>query len=369
MFNPPIQLLLFRDDPANCSTSPDLLNADTPIVIVDNHLASTSTSNSIPQASSSAAPSREPHTPPSPFLIRSYGDSLFTDLHDTQEIDFDFLEQQYKGKTLDDSLPDSHFEASHKRETRNEKATRNIDKARAQHEKEQVVRLLDGLYGPDWLRVMGVSGITESKKKQFEPARAYFIKGCEVIIGKFRKWTEEEKRQRLEKERAAREARESREASDEQEEPEEEIQAQSDASASEEQVDVEMGDGDAGSQKSDSDPPDMSDIDASAIQLHEEAIARSRLAAKTATQKRAAYPRSPPKPQPHREFISFFQKSYHRDAALQKTRRRGRVVMAWGQPIPEPPQQDFDLPEEYRDEETLKAHARRRRRDKRNHKN
>ncbi len=39
--------------------------------------------------------------------------------------------------------------------------------------------------------------------------------------------------------------------------------------------------------------------------------------------------------------------------------------MAWGQPIPEPAEADFDLPEEFRDEDTLRAQARRKRRDRR----
>ena len=39
--------------------------------------------------------------------------------------------------------------------------------------------------------------------------------------------------------------------------------------------------------------------------------------------------------------------------------------MAWGLPLPEFGESDFDLPEMYRDEETLRLRARKKRRDKR----
>src|SRR3954451_14828058 len=91
---------------------------------------------------------------------------------------------------------------------------------------------------------MGVNGITDSKKKEYEHAREHFIKGCEAILEKFRTWKDEEKRKKLEKEQALAEA-------------EAESEVDDDANSS-------------------GDPPDFSDIDASAArQLHEEHIARS----------------------------------------------------------------------------------------------
>jgi hypothetical protein len=66
-----------------------------------------------------------------------------------------------------------------------------------------------------------------------------------------------------------------------------------------------------------------------------------------------------------KDFTSFFPKPYLRQAALGKHRRSGRSVSAWGHPVPEVPEADFDLPQEYRDEDTLKVHARRKRLDKR----
>lgn len=316
---------------------------DTPIVVVDTY----------PSSAPTSAPRHEPHSTPSTFPARSYGDELFTNLHDSQTIDLSWLEGQYKGKTLSDPLPDSYYESIHRKESRNEKITRNAERGRSQHEKAQVIRLLDGLKGPDWLKTMGVSGITESKKKQFEPARAHFVHKCEVVLDKFAKWAAEEKRLKLEKERAAKESIASQETDS--------SKVEDDDEADESADEVEGGEegGEEGSEEagnSDSDPPDMSDVDASAKQLHEEAMARSRMAAKS-VRRRPPLALSPPPPQA--EFTSFFKKPYQRDAALNKTRRRGRTVLAWGQTLPELEEHDFVLPEEYRDEEMLKARERR----------
>lgn len=329
----------------------DTLMLDTPILVVDTY-----------PSSSTSLPHREPHFSPSTFPVRTYGDDLFTNLNDSQTIDLSWLESQYKGKTLNDPLPDLYYEPIHRKESRNEKITRNAEKGRSQHEKEQVIRLLDGLKGPDWLKTMGVSGITESKKKQFEPARAHFINKCQVVLEKFRKWATEEKRLKLEKERAAKESRASQDVgspmdlADEEEDVEEDVL---------EQKQVDEDDQDA--EESDGDPPDMSDVDASAKQLHEEAMARSRMATKS-TKRRLVAVLPPPPPTPP-EFKSFFKKPYQRDAALNKSRRRGRTVLAWGHPVPEPEEQNFDLPEEYRDEDMLKARARRLRRVQRGSRN
>ncbi|ROV96368.1 hypothetical protein VPNG_09060 [Cytospora leucostoma] len=322
-----------------------VLMLETPIVIVDTS----------PSSASTSLPLRGPHSIPSTFPIRTYGDDLFTNLHDSQTIDLSWLESQYKGRALSDPLADSYYEPIHRKESRNEKITRNAEKGRSQHEKAQVIRLLEGLKGPDWLRTMGVSGITEGKKKQFEPARAHFVQKCEVVLDKFARWAAEEKRLKLEKERAARESRASQEASSSDAEESDEVDAQDDvaeSSAVEEDVDKDVEE----AEESDGDPPDMSDVDASAKQLHEEAMARSRLAAKSGRRRPMAMP-PPPPPQP--EFTSFFKKPWQRDAALNKSRRRGRTVLAWGQPIPEPEEHEFELPEEYRDEDMLRARARR----------
>ncbi|GKT91854.1 IQ calmodulin-binding domain-containing protein [Colletotrichum tofieldiae] len=267
--------------------------------------------------------------------VRGYGDALFDELVDAQRIDFDFLGISHKREPVEDPLPDATFVSSHKRAERLEKSIRNTERGRAQHEKDQIARLLDGLQGHDWLRVMGVSGVTETRKRQFEPARQHFIKGCQAILDKFRQWSLEEKRRKAEKDRALAEKAEAEDSS--------EHQSSADSASGEEDAEEDEQTGDI----SDGDPPGSDDDDDDSVtqQLREEAKARSA--------------RTP------REFKSFFKKRYERDAALHRHRRAGRKVVAWGHPIPEIPEEDFDLPEEFRDEETLRVHARKKRRDRR----
>lgn len=230
-----------------------------------------------------------------------------------QKMHFSSLdEQQHEDDAAQDPLPDSRYETAHRRAERLEKSIRNSEKARAQHEKDQILRLLDGLRGHDWLRVMGVSGVTETKKKEYEPARDYFIKGCETITDKFKHWNKEEKRRKLEKDRAALIA------------------------AEKEQDRIE----------SDADPPDYSDFDASAArQLHEEAIARCT----TATSARVAE-KTLKMELVEKEFVSFYAKPHLRVAAIGKHRRSGRNISAFGQPLPEVYHQEFVLPDNIIDE-------------------
>ncbi|EHL03524.1 hypothetical protein M7I_0162 [Glarea lozoyensis 74030] len=293
-----------------------ILTIDTPIIIIDS-----ATKNAPKHPSPRKAQLKE-----EPLRVKEFPSSLFDDVNDAQRVDYSFLARSYVEDNAVDPLSDEYFEKLHKKPERQEKAIRNSDKGRAQHEKDQIVRLLEGLQGHDWLKLMGVNGVTDSRRREYEPAREHFIKGCEAILEKFRNWKDEEKRRKLEKEQAVAEA----------------------------DADSDMDDS-----RSNGDPPDFSDTDASAArQLHEENIARSaprRDRRKTNTV--VVYN----EPEPEREFKSFFSKPYLRTAALGKHRRSNRSVSAWGHPIPEVPDQDFDLPEEYRDEETLRTHARRKR--------
>ncbi|KAF4463925.1 hypothetical protein FALBO_9252 [Fusarium albosuccineum] len=321
-----------------------LFNVDTPIVVVDSdpRRAPFNIPRPLPQ---------QPH-PAHEFPVRGYGDALFNDVFDAQRINFSFLEPHNKSKTLEDPLPDKLFQPVHRRAERLERSIRNTEKGRAQHEKDQIIRLLEGLQGHDWLRVMGVSGVTETKKKTFEPARDHFIKGCQAILAKFRNWVLEEKRRKQEKEKARAEK--------------EEEEEDSDSAGEEEEADDDQG---ANGDTSDSASP--------AKQLREEAMARSKSSRGSKKRKvtpqptaakapRPSKPPAAPKPtEPPKEFKSFFSKPYERESALHRHRRTGRKVLAWGHPIPEIPQVDFDLPEEYRDEDTLKARARKKRRDRR----
>lgn len=291
-----------------------MLNAETQITLVDEgkskrtasstpsmHRALSSPSKSKAAASPTKGIQGDSYVPTTP---RDYPDSLFSDLHDTKQFDLGFHLHKLPPST--DPLPDSLYEPAHRRFTRAEKSVRNQDKDRAQHEKDRVMQLLNGLKGHDWLKVLGVTGITEGKKKDFESARAYFIAGCENILERFRLWKEEEKKRKLEKDMVHTE-------------PLEEDEAEDDVS--------------------DGDPPDYSDVDASAArQLHDEAIARMT----------PATPRPPvdlSRP-PGAEFTSFFDKPRVREASLRKHRRSTRSeIQAFGQPIPEVEERDFTLDE------------------------
>ena len=317
---------------------PDLLSVDTPIVLAD----------STPNINLELHYHPESTSDKQPVPVRGFGDALFTDLCDSQRIDFSFLESQKRPVPNQDPLADSNYNVYHKRAERVERSIRNSEKGRAQHEKDQIFRLLDALHGPDWLRVMGVSGITEGRKKKFEPARQHFIKGCENILEKFRMWNQEEKRRKLEKERALTERAE--------------VEARN-SSVWDSEADI-----------SDGDPPDLSDADMSAAkQLQEEALARNRISAPGKRKKTSSkqphkqnLPHAPPPPPPPpKPITSFFRKRHERDSALSKSRRTGRNVMAFGHPVPEFPDADFELPEIYRDEETLRARDRKRRRERR----
>ncbi|KAI1475052.1 something about silencing, SAS, complex subunit 4-domain-containing protein [Daldinia eschscholtzii] len=347
-----------------------ILNLDTPIVLVDtNPLPNTHQSQSQPQSQPQPPvppPDTAPDTGEGPHIIyntvRTYGDNLFTNLYDSQRIDFNFLEARYNGKDVEDPLPDTYFWPAHKKAERLEKSIRNTEKGRAQHEKDQIIRLLNELQGHDWLRTMGVSGVTESRKKTFEPARDHFIKGCEAILEKFRIWSQEEKKRKLMKERALAEEAEEKETEEEDDDDEQSNQEVA-SDEDEEMLDVESDD--ILDDVSDGDPPDYSDADASARQLLNEALARAKYTASSSKRSRGEPPPKSPEPYVAKEFTSFFDKKHQRDAALNKSRRRGRTVVAWGHPVPDMVEDDFELPEEYRDTETLRAHERQKRRERR----
>jgi len=240
-----------------------------------------------------------------------------------------------------DPLPDSFYFKAHRRAERKEKQLRNIEKERAQHEKVQLERLLDGLQGPDWLKVMGVTGVTDGDKRSWEPKRQYFIREVDALVDKFRIWKEEEKRLRLEKEEKL--AREEDEDEDEQ--------------------DADAGAEDSEDVDSDTDAaPPSSDIDAwAARQLQQEARASlSKRPASRAKQKHRGFEPLLP-PDPEKPFKSFFDKPHLRAQALGK-QRHGRGVLAFGRPVPQIDLRDFELPADLLTEDVVRANARKRRR-------
>ncbi|KAF2674300.1 hypothetical protein BT63DRAFT_7119 [Microthyrium microscopicum] len=231
-----------------------------------------------------------------------------------------------------DPLNDEIFFPTHRRAERREKQLRNIEKERAQHEKGQLEILLDSLQGPDWLRVMGITGITDGARKDYEPKRDYFIREVRGLLKKFQVWKEAEKRLQLEK--AAREE------------------------DYEEESSVEPGT----YNDSDGDSHDInsSDIDAwAARQLQQEA----KIASKSRPRPSRPKAQVPPKPpEPPKPFTSFYAKPHLRAAALSKGRAGRRTVLALGHPLPDMPEVEFGLPDYLLTPEALLANARKRRR-------
>ncbi|OAA63750.1 hypothetical protein SPI_03913 [Niveomyces insectorum RCEF 264] len=369
-----------------------LLNLDTPILLIESASPQLADKTGTPLFKPSLNESLSSTIQAAPALpVRGYGDKLFYDVFDSHVLDFTFLGSQQKGKDAVDPLPDSFFAPHHKRAERLERSIRNSEKGRAQHEKDQIIRLLEGLLGHDWLRTMGVSGITESKKKSFEPAREHFIRGCRVILEKFRLWGLEEKRRKQEKDRAHAEEAKARNAAgvagrrerrgrekakalpavvraDSRLTKQKAYRDQAHDGAGEPQSRIDTTNGDSLEEDEDASgddstsQPDSSDVDAViARQLRDEALARSRVAAaklKAVSKRRKVRQSSSPvsnrqiqapvepwKP-PKKEVRSFFRKRYQREAALSRSRRKGRTIMAWGQPVPELSQTDFDLPDD-----------------------
>lgn len=252
----------------------------------------------------------------------------------------------------DDPLADSHFDKSHRRAERKEKQLRNIERERAMHEKVQLERLLDGLQGHDWLRVLGITGITDGEAKRYEPKRDYFIAEVQALVDKFKQWKEQEKKVRLQKEAAAARAEE---------------------------------EGEGGTSLEGSVEPPSSDLNASAArQLQQETVNAVKSSMTLKLKGKSSAPTSqsgstparprltlhpparPPAPvSPDRPFTSFFSRPHLRDAALGKVRNLGRSASAFGQPIPEMEEREFALPDELLTEDAIRANARERRRRKR----
>ncbi|KAL5113638.1 hypothetical protein ACEQ8H_008477 [Pleosporales sp. CAS-2024a] len=226
-----------------------------------------------------------------------------------------------------DPLADAHYFAHHRRAERKEKQLRNIEKERAMHEKLQLERLLDGLQGPDWLKVMGVTGVTDGERKDWEPKRHFFVKEVEALVDKFRVWKEQEKRLRHLAEREARR--------------EEEDEADEDTSSN-----------------------DNDD------EQHHAPASTSPHSLPSRT--KPPVPRRPPRPhgfllpyiapEPAAPFTSFYAKTPHLRAAALGRHRHGRNATAFGLALPEVEEREFQVPDDYIEPGFLRDNARQRRR-------
>ncbi|KAJ5097660.1 hypothetical protein N7456_008381 [Penicillium angulare] len=298
----------------------------------------------------------------------------------------------------EDPLSEEFFFRSHRRFERQEKQLRNIERDRAQHEKQQLDRLLEELRSQDWLRVMGLPSVHESEKKFYEPKRQILIQELVALLNKFQVWKDEERRRKLIKEKsvppadAEIESRRSRKRSRPVEETEEQESSLT-----------------PGPETETPSTPDSNDVDAlAARQLHQEARSASDSAAKnrkstsnsnsrkpkpksadadnektTNTDKKGSQkqvkpqntdPSPPPPPAPvpfflppldDKPFISFFSDDKEREIALAaipgNREERTHRVLAFGQPIPEVDEQEFQPPEDLITEEALQASQRQRR--------
>lgn len=343
---------------------------------------------------------------PTPF-----GNPLLN-LHNCEKIT---LPETTSKSTGVDPLGEETYFRAHRKFERQEKQLRNIERNRAQHEQQVLERLLDELRGHDWLRMMGLTGVHESDKKLYEPKRDIIIQELVTLVNKFQAWKDEERRRKLEKDKHG--AAPGIEA-DIQQQPRK-------RSRPVEETDSSPAPGTELQSTPDPDP-DPSDVDAwAARQLHQEARSAGAKVRKTAPAKRksiskpthatpkapASEPKSKPNLSPKRKkpdqasthpapsapapapvppkrplqqaslahfwspaprdgpFTSFFRQRHVREAALaatKGTRRSGsRSALAFGQPVPDPVEQEFELPPDILNEDTIQQSQRKRRRLKR----
>ncbi|KAL4738964.1 something about silencing, SAS, complex subunit 4-domain-containing protein [Aspergillus similis] len=248
----------------------------------------------------------------------------------------------------DDPLNEEFYFKAHRRHERQEKQLRNIERDRAQHDQQQLDRLLDELQGHDWLRVMGITGrsLSEQEKKLYEPKRDYFIAEISALLQKFKIWKEEEKRRKLDKDYKS--------ASFHSDAAEPSYSNAKDTDRKDEDEDATA-------------EPPSDDVDAlAARQLLQEArsaTAGKRPKSKT-EQQELAQSAPPPLPDPLKPFTSFFAKPHLRAQAMSGN-RKGRARLAFGHLIPELGEKEFELPGDILTPEAIKDCQRKRRRMKR----
>lgn len=333
-------------------TNADLLTARTHVTLIDD-LSLPSENHSLPSISTHVS---------TPGDLDPFGATK--PLHNAHRVDLTHVIPGHSPRRpIKDTLPEDIFYKAHRKAERHEKQLRNIERERAQHEKVQLDRLLEELRGPDWLKVMGISGVTESEKKLYEPKRVFFIREVAGLIEKFRHWREEEKRRKIEREQALLAEEEDGEDQDDEEEKTVSNSTQHryyPAPAPISPISPAPP------------PPDTNDVDAAAArQLHQEAQAEAEVISPFS--RSSTYPRKKPsstntspslntpphlKQDPH----SFFAKRHMRDAAVAG-HRRGRNKLAFGEPVPEPEEErEFKVPSNILTWDMIRARARLRRR-------
>ncbi|KAI9806921.1 MAG: hypothetical protein M1833_002579 [Piccolia ochrophora] len=341
---------------------PDLLDLDTPIFVIDEEPAKAAASRPVPvtppkkeKVSSKSRVNKGTGLGSPALHIGSPFAPLGTEspkLHNAQRVDFSSVQIGAR-QPSSDPLDDAFYLKTHRKAERQEKQIRNIDKNRAQHEKDHLERLMEGLKGPDWLRVMGISGITESEKKIYEPKRQLVIGEVSALLEKFKAWREEEKRMKVRKDFSHAEGV---------------LQTNGDIDIKDLGRDKRQHT-EASKGKGEVEPPDYNDVDAwAARQLHQEAISAkggrvTRSRNPTPSQAPQLPPPASPKVgQPPSPFKTFYSKPHQRTAAVGGTRKSGRTVMAFGQPLPRVREKEFKLPRSILTTDAKRASARSKRR-------
>ena len=261
-------------------------------------------------------------------------------LHNTQVIQLSGNSVRPEPASFD-PLNEHVYLKTHAKAERHEKQMKNSDRERAQHEKYQLEKLLDDLRGPDWLKTLGITGVTDSEKKRYEPKRLLFIRETQALIDKFRRWKEEEKRRKLEREQEMLEA-----AMDEDEHDQDHVEdahSESHSLMDEESLD-----------SASTHAPNSSELDALASQQLLEETKFAIKGKKPVPAKAIEHP-------PLKPFVSFFEKRHLRDAAVAG-RQRGRTILAFGRAVPDLAEQDFELPDDILTDEAIRVSQRSRRR-------
>ncbi|KAJ5124843.1 uncharacterized protein N7515_008668 [Penicillium bovifimosum] len=365
---------------------PELLAANTTITLVDD----------LPQPL------------PSPSTPTSFGNPLLN-LHDCEKIT---LPESKPNPSGIDPLGEEVYFRAHRKFERQEKQLRNIERNRAQHEQQVLERLLEELRGHDWLRAMGLTGVHESDKKLYAPKRDILIQELVALVNKFQAWKDEDRRRKQAKDKPVPAGidTDSRRQSRKRSRPAEDVDTSPAPTEFQNTPDPDPSDVDAWA----------------ARQLHEEArsagAAKVRKTAPAARKsiskptppktnttktktKTSASEKEKPKPSPKRKkdqppepqtpskapapkknlqqaslshfwnpapqerdapFTSFFCQRHVRDAAIAATngiRRSGsRSALAFGHPVPDMEEREFELPPDILNEDSIQQSQRKRRR-------
>ncbi|KAJ5626133.1 hypothetical protein N7510_002442 [Penicillium lagena] len=275
-------------------------------------------------------------------------------LHDCEVIKL----PEPKGATDVDPLGEETYFRAHRKVERQEKQLRNIERDRSDHQQQTLERLLEELRGHDWLRVMGLTGVHESEKKAFEPKRDIVIQEVVALVRKFQLWKDEERRRKVAKDKPA----------------------DTDSRSRKRSQPVE----DHDSSPVTDTTPDPNDVDAwAARQLHQEARSATVAGKQAKSDPNAGQPKeevdksakdkkfrqttlpfTPLPPPPEKPFTSFFAKPSQRAAAIaaSKATTHNRSILAFGRPVPEMGELDFEPPSDVLTEDAIQSAQRKRRR-------